>query len=78
MITHTGRVCARVYRFDGKLTVSESAGLIEDHGIDLREDIHIVRTLNKDTLAGGAADATEEGEGYADDEGTGATHHQEH
>ena len=68
----------RVYRFDGELTMGEGAGFVEDNGIDLRKDIHVVRTLDEDTLAGSTTDATEEGKGHADNEGTGTTHHQEH
>ena len=56
----------------------EGAGLVEDHGPELGQLVHVVGALDEDTLAGGAAEAAEEGEGNADDQGAGTGHHQEH
>ena len=67
-----------MHRLDGKLPMSQRAGLVEDHSVDLRQNIHIVGTLDEDTLARGTANAAEEREGHADDQGTGTGHHEEH
>ena len=73
--TITGRI---MNSLNSKLSMCQRAGLIEYHGIDLRQDIHVVRTLDEDTLLRGTTDATKEREGHTDDKGTGATYHQEH
>ena len=67
-----------MHRLDGELPMGERARLIEDHSIHLRQDVHEVGTLHEDTLAGSASDATEEGQGHTDDEGTGTGDHEEH
>ena len=68
----------RVDGLNGELTISKRAGLVEDHGINLSKDIHIVGTLDEDSLARGATNTTKEREGHADDKGTGARDHEEH
>ena len=65
----------RMNSLNSKLAMRESARLIEDNGIDLGEDIHIIGTLDEDTFARGTAYAPKEGKGHADDEGTGTRYH---
>ena len=64
-------------RDDLERAVGESAGLIEDDGVDLREYFEVIGTLNEYADLGGTADTTEEGERYRDDEGAGAAHDEE-
>ena len=63
---------------NGELAMREGAGLVEDNGIDLRQDIHIVGTLDENTFPRGTPDATEERQRHTDDEGTGTGDHEEH
>ena len=62
----------------GKLSVGECAGLVEHHGIHLCQYVHKVGTFDKDASARSTADASEEGQGHADYEGTRTRYHQEH
>ena len=63
---------------DGKLSVGERARLVEDHGAELGEHIHVIGPLDEDALTRGSSDAAEEGERHADDEGARTTDHEEH
>ena len=53
---------------NGKLAMREGARLVEHDGIDLCQDVEIVGTLDEDALTRGTANATEEGQRYADDQ----------
>ena len=61
-----------------KLAMGEGARLVEDDGMNLCQHIHIVGPLHKDSLTRGTADAAEERQRHADDEGAGTRNHQEH
>ena len=71
-------VTLRMYSLYGKLSVGQGACLVEDHCANLCQDVHIVGTLDENTLARGASDASEEGEGHADDQCTRTADHEEH
>ena len=53
---------------NGKLAMREGARLVEHDGIDLCQDVEIVGTLDEDALTRGTANATKEGQWYADDQ----------
>ena len=56
----------------------QGARLVEHDGIDLRQHIEIVGTLDQDALTRSTANATEERQRHADDQGTRATDDEEH
>ncbi len=68
----------RMYGRYGKLAVGQRAGLVEDDGVDFRQQVDVVGTLDEDALARGSAYGAKEGEGDADDEGAGAADDEEH
>ena len=55
-----------------------SPGLVQCDILCLGETFQIVGTLDENTLARGASDASEEGEGHADDQCTRTADHEEH
>ena len=57
---------------NGKLSTSQRARLVENHGTYFRQHIHVVGSLDKDSMARCSAYATEEGQWYADNQCTGA------
>ena len=62
----------------GKLTMGEGARLVEHHRLDLRQNVHIVGSLDEDASTRGTTDAPKEREGHADNQGARTTHHEEH
>ena len=68
----------RVNSLNGELAMGKSAGLIENHGIDLSEDIHIVSALDEDTLARSTANTTKERKRHANNKSTGTRDNKEH
>ena len=68
----------RMNHLHGKLSVRKRSRLIEHHRSHLRQCIHIVRTLDENTLARRSANSTEEGKWYADNQGARTRHHEEH
>ena len=62
----------------GKLTVSKRSRLVEDNGVDFCQNIQIVGSLHQNTFARSPTNATEEGQGNTDDQGTRTGNHQEH
>ena len=68
----------RMYGFDGKLSVGQRSRLVEYDDAELRQDIHIVGTLDEDALSRSASQTSEEGQGHADDQCAGTTHYEEH
>ena len=59
----------------GKLSMSQCARFIENDSPHLGKCIHIVAALDKNAIAGSAANASEESKGNADDQGTRTRHH---
>ena len=57
--------------------LGQGAGLVKDHTFGVGQLLQIVGALDEDALAAGAADAGEEAEGDADDQGAGTADHQE-
>ena len=62
---------------DAERAAGERARLVESDGVDLGEGLEIRRPLHEDALATGSADATEERQRHADDQGARTTDHQE-
>ena len=55
----------------------EGAGLVEHDGVDLRQRLEVVGALDEDAELGRPADAAEERQRHADDQGARAAHHEE-
>ena len=68
----------RMYSLHGKLSVGQCSRLVEDDSLCLGEQIHIVGSLDQDTVSGSPADTSEEGERNTDDQRTGARDNEEH
>ena len=68
---------AVVHRRDLEHAPGQGAGLVEYHGLYLRQRLQIVGTLDEDTLVAGAADTGEEAQGDADHQCAGAAGHKE-
>ena len=66
-----------VDRADLEDALGQGAGLVEDHGVGLREDLEVVRALHQHALAARAAEAREEAQRDADDQGARAADDQE-
>ena len=68
----------RMHGRDGEDAFGQRARLVEDDGPHAGEGVHIGGTLDEDALARSAADAAEEGERHADDQGTWTRDDEEH
>ena len=66
---------AVVHRRDLEHAPGQGAGLVEHHGLYLRQCFQIVGALDEDTLVAGAADTGEEAQGDADHQCAGAAGH---
>ena len=71
-------VGVRVYSLNSELSMREGARLVEDHGIDLGKNIHIVGTLDEDSFARSTTYASKECERDADDKSARTRNHEEH
>ena len=63
-----------IYREDA---LRQRAGLVEYHGGEPRESVHVVAALDEDSLARGSANAAEEAQRHGDDESARTAHHEE-
>ena len=61
----------RMYSLDSELSVGKRSRLVEDDSLHLRKQVHIVGTLNENTLTRSTSDTPEERQRNADDKGTG-------
>ena len=68
----------RMNSLNGKLAMRKRACLIEDHSIDLSQDIHIVGTLDEDTLTRSTTNTTKERKRHANNKSTGTRDNKEH
>ena len=66
----------RMYSLHGKLPVRQRPRLVKHQGLHLRKHVHIVGTLDQNTLPRGSANASEEGQRHTEHKGTGTRHHQ--
>ena len=62
---------AVVHRRDLEHAPGQGTGLVEHHGLYLRQRLQIVGTLDENTLVAGAADTGEEAQGDADNSAQG-------
>ena len=67
----------RMHRLHREFSAGEGSGLVEDHGAELRQNVHIAAALHEYALAGSSSETSEEGERHADDQGAGAGDHEE-
>ena len=68
----------RMYGRHSELSVCQRTSLVKYHHRHLRQHVHIVGSLDEDSLARGSSDTAKERQRHTDDQGTGTTDHEEH